>query len=319
MMSSPSAATQRVYGVSFSVANFLANPSSRTGSIAFAPDTAQGHGRLANLNPHKSKMSNHSFSRPLGGRVGYSDEDHVHDHGDPTHEHGEQTEAERLAMAEALWRQQTLRLVTVGIDIGSATSHLVFARVLFQRQGHRGAARFVPVERLIHWRSPIMLTPFQPDGTIDADALSRFVRRCYADAGLAASDVDTGAVILTGEAIKRRNARAITEIFAGEAGKIVTASAGHRLESTLAAHGSGATALSAARGACGLHVDIGGGTTKLALVDQGEVLGVAAFAVGGRLIARDAGGRWTRVDESAVLTCAELGIETSPDSLGDPG
>ena len=234
------------------------------------------------------------------------------------HDHGP-TEAERLAMAEALWRQETLRLVTVGIDIGSSTSHLVFARVLFQRQGHRTAARFVPVERLVHWRSPIMLTPFRPDGTIDADALSRFVRHCYADAGLAPSDVDTGAVILTGEAIKRRNARVITEIFADEAGKIVTASAGHRLESTLAAYGSGATALSAARGACGLHVDIGGGTTKLALVDKGEILGVAAFAVGGRLIARDAAGRWTRVDESAALTCAELGIETSHDSLTDPG
>jgi ethanolamine utilization protein EutA len=240
-----------------------------------------------------------------------ADEDHDHDHG--------LTEAERLAMAEALWRQETLRLVTVGIDIGSSTSHLVFARVLFQRQGHRAAARFVPVERLVHWRSPIMLTPFLPDGTIDADELSRFVWRSYADAGLAASDVDTGAVILTGEVIKRRNARAITEIFADQAGKIVTASAGHRLESTLAAYGSGATALSRARNACGLHVDIGGGTTKLALVDRGEILGVAAFAVGGRLIARDAAGRWTRVDESAVLACAELGIGTSHDALDDPG
>ncbi len=242
---------------------------------------------------------------------------HWHEHSDEDHDDGV-TDAERLAMAEALWRQETLRLVTVGIDIGSSTSHLVFARVLFQRQGHRAAARFVPVERLVHWRSPIMLTPFLPDGTIDAGRLSQFVRRCYADAGLAAGDVDTGAVILTGEAIKRRNARAITEIFADEAGKIVCASAGHRLESTLAAYGSGATALSRAKGACGLHVDIGGGTTKLALIDQGEILGVTAFAVGGRLIARDDGGRWSRVDESAVLACAELGIKTTPDALADP-
>jgi ethanolamine utilization protein EutA len=244
----------------------------------------------------------------------YADEEHDHDEHD---DHG-LTEAERLAMAEALWRQETLRLVTVGIDIGSSTSHLVFARVLFQRQGHRAAARFVPVEREVQWRSPIMLTPFLPDGTIDADLLSRFVRRCYADAGLAAGDVDTGAVILTGEAIKRRNARAITEVFADQAGKIVCASAGHRLEATLAAYGSGATALSRAKGALGLHVDIGGGTTKLALIDRGEILGVAAFAVGGRLIARDAAGRWTRVDESAKLACAELGIETSHDALDDP-
>lgn len=244
---------------------------------------------------------------------------HGHDHGDGDHGDDGLSEAERLAMAEALWRQETLRLVTVGIDIGSSTSHLLFARVLFQRQGYQATARFVPVERVVHWRSPIMLTPFLPDGTIDAGQLAAFVRRCYAEAGLAADDVDTGAVILTGEAIKRRNARAINEIFASEAGKFVCASAGHRLESTLAAHGSGATALSRAKGACGLHVDIGGGTTKLALIDHGEILSVAAFAVGGRLIARDDGGRWTRVDESAALACAELGIETAPDRLADPG
>jgi ethanolamine utilization protein EutA len=241
----------------------------------------------------------------------------VHAHGDEDHE-DELTEAERRDMVAAMLKRETLRLLTVGIDIGSSTSHLLFARVLFQRRGSREAARFVPVERTVEWRSPIMLTPFLPDGTIDAGRLSCFIRRSYAEAGFAAGDVDTGAVILTGEAIKRRNARAINEIFAGEAGKFVCASAGHRLESTLAAHGSGATALSRARGACGLHVDIGGGTTKLALIDSGEILSVAAFAVGGRLIAKDSDGAWTRVDEAARLVAAELGLETTPARLADP-
>src|SRR5438552_2928976 len=84
------------------------------------------------------------------------------------------------------------------------------------------------------------------------------------------------------EAIERKNARAIDEIFAQESGKFVCATAGHKLESILAAHGSGATALSRRRGACVLHVDVGGGTTKLALIDKGEIVSVAAFAVGGR-------------------------------------
>jgi ethanolamine utilization protein EutA len=66
-------------------------------------------------------------------------------------------------------------------------------------------------------------------------------------------------------------------------------------------------------------VDIGGGTTKLALVDAGEIRGVAAFAVGGRLIARDDAGQWTRVDESAARVCAELGLGTSPGQLADSG
>ena len=125
-------------------------------------------------------------------------------------------------------------------------------------------------------------------------ASPHFIDHCYRDAGFARGDVDSGAVILTGEAIKRRNARAIDELFAGEAGKFVCATAGHILECRLAAHGSGAVRLSRERAQCVLHVDIGGGTTKLALIDRGTVLSSAAFALGGRLIASDAAGQWTR-------------------------
>jgi ethanolamine utilization protein EutA len=134
---------------------------------------------------------------------------------------------------------------------------------------------------------------------------------------LARGDIDSGAVILTGEAIKRKNARAIDELFAEEAGKFVCATAGHKLEARLAAHGSGAVALSKARDTCLLHVDIGGGTTKLALIDKGVVIGLSAFAVGGRLIASDADGGWTRIDDSAQRTADDLGIAATPQSLAD--
>jgi ethanolamine utilization protein EutA len=168
------------------------------------------------------------------------------------------------------------------------------------------------------WRSPIMLTPFLADGTIDAEALGRFIHDAYLRAGLERGDIDSGAVILTGEAIKRRNARAIDDLFAEEAGKFVCATAGHKLECLLAAHGSGAVALSKARGECLLHVDIGGGTSKLALIDRGVVQGVAAIAVGGRLLASDAAGVWSRVDDSARAVANELGVATSPEALADP-
>jgi ethanolamine utilization protein EutA len=164
-----------------------------------------------------------------------------------------------------------------------------------------------------------MLTPFLADGSIDAHRLAHFIHDAYHDAGFKRSEIDTGAVILTGEAIKRKNARLIDELFAADAGKFVCATAGHRLESRLAAHGSGAVRLSKERETCVLHVDVGGGTTKLALVDRGVILGESAFAVGGRLLACDAAGGWTRVDDSARLVAEELGLATDPHMLAGAG
>src|SRR5262249_2550541 len=205
-----------------------------------------------------------------------------------------------------------------GIDIGSSTSHLLFAKVLLQRQSQGLSSRFIAVHRQVVWRSPIMLTPFLADGAIDAGKLGAFISKSYRDAGFARHDIDHGAVILTGEAIKRRNAQAIDEMFACEAGKFVCATAGHKLEATLAAHGSGAVRLSKERDACILHVDIGGGTTKLALINKGVFVGVAAFAVGGRLIAADEAGGFTPGDDSALRLSRALGIRPRAATLASP-
>src|SRR5207344_2756789 len=110
------------------------------------------------------------------------------------------------------------------------------------------------------------------------------------------TDIDSGAVILTGEAIKRKNARAIADLFSEEAGKFVCASAGHHMECQMAAHGSGAVALSRGHGATLLNVDIGGGTTKLALIEKGQILATMAIAVGGRLIVEGANKGLVRVE-----------------------
>src|ERR1700739_4056351 len=153
---------------------------------------------------------------------------------DFSHEHVE-TAAERAAIARTIWDQDNVAFTTVGIDVGSSTSHLLFAKVALQRQSQGLSSRFVVIGREIVWRSPILLTPFLPDGTIDAEALGAFIRGCYADAGFTQSAIDSGAVILTGEAIKRKNARAIDELFAAAAGQFVCATAGHKLEARLAA------------------------------------------------------------------------------------
>ncbi|MGQ0663233.1 MAG: ethanolamine ammonia-lyase reactivating factor EutA [Pseudomonadota bacterium] len=223
------------------------------------------------------------------------------------HEHPAPEDA--AALSRDIWAADNVEFTTVGIDIGTATSHAMFARVALQRLSSALSSRFVVVRREVLCRSPILLTPYQPDELIDADALARFLERCYAHAGLTRSAIDSGAVILTGEALKRANARSIAELFAEQSGRFVCATAGHHLEGAMAAHGSGAAALSRARRAAILHIDIGGGTTKFVVVDQGEIAASAAIAVGGRLIVEDEAGRIERIAEPALAIARRLGIE----------
>ena len=207
--------------------------------------------------------------------------------------------AEDAAVNEVAWAADNVELTTVGIDIGSSTSHLMFARVHLQRLSAALSSRFVVVGRKILWQSPILLTPYRPDYTIDVDDLAGFIGGCYAYAGIEREEVDSGAVILTGEALKRRNARAIADLFSDEAGKFVCASAGHHMECQMAAHGSGAVALSRGHNATLLNVDIGGGTTKFALIEKGRILATCAIAVGGRLLVEDGDNGLTRIEPPA--------------------
>jgi ethanolamine utilization protein EutA len=231
----------------------------------------------------------------------------AHDDDEP-HFHEIDEEA-KAALAAAIWKAENVELTTVGIDIGSSTSHLMFSKVHLQRKTQLLSSQFVVVSREVLWRSPIVFTPFLPDFTIDAERLRAFIGESYRAAGLSPAQIDSGAVILTGEAIKRTNAQAIAQIFAGDAGKFVCASAGHHLESVLAAHGAGAVALSRRTHRTLLNVDIGGGTTKFALIKNGEIHGTCAVAVGGRLIAQGEDGRLVRVEESALHAARALGIE----------
>ena len=235
-------------------------------------------------------------------------DDRVAHEGDGDHIH-ELTPDARGRLTEYIWKVENVELTTVGIDIGSSTSHLMFAGVRLQRKTQALSSQFVIVERKVLWKSPILLTPFRADGSIDAARLDEFVRGCYREAGLRPEAIDTGAVILTGEAIKRSNARAIADLFAAGSGNFVCATAGHHLECLLAAHGSGAVALSRESGMTILNVDVGGGTTKVALVRGGQVLSTSAFAVGGRLLAFDGEGRLTRIDESAQLAAESVGAK----------
>ena len=126
-------------------------------------------------------------------------------------------------------------------------------------------------------------------------SLGALIDRAYHEAEVSPHDVDIGVVLLTGEALRRANAENIAHVIAHKGGEFLSASAGHHMESNLAAHGSGAVDLSGMESSCVLNVDIGGGTTKLALVRNGVLAQTAAFHVGGRLLVWDEYRRITRL------------------------
>jgi ethanolamine utilization protein EutA len=144
---------------------------------------------------------------------------------------------------------------------------------------------------------------------IDEHAVGEIIDQAYAGAGLHPDNIDTGSVILTGEALRRENAQAIGELLAELGGEFVCATAGHHMEAMLAAYGSGAAKVSHDRGGRLLNIDIGGGTTKLALLERGTVAGTAAIHIGGRLIVVDHEGRITRLDPAGARLASLAGFD----------
>ena len=201
--------------------------------------------------------------------------------------------------------EDELCVLSVGVDIGSSTSHLVFSRIVLERLD----SRYVVTERESFYQSDILLTPYAGEDTIDAEALGLFIDRQYRDAKVDPDEIDTGALILTGVAVRRRNARAIGELFARQTGRMVAVSAGDSLESVMAAYGSGAVARSIRGGAPVMNVDVGGGTAKIAVCADGKVTDVTALDIGARLIVLDGERRIVRIEEAGRRFGAALGLE----------
>jgi ethanolamine utilization protein EutA len=241
-------------------------------------------------------------------RLPLKERDAMHDTLPDDHDHDEpESGAEE---EHPLAKLDIITLTSVGIDVGTATSQIIFSRLVLRRLGRELSSRFVVAERKTLYLSPVHFTPYAASRErIDDHALGRLVDDAYREAGLSPHHVDTGAIILTGEAIRRHNARAIADLFAAQRGNFVCASAGHNFEALLAAHGSGAVALSAERDCRVLNIDIGGGTTKLAVAERGRVLSTAAFHVGGRLLATDGAGIITVLEPGGEALARQAGFK----------
>ena len=187
-------------------------------------------------------------------------------------------------------------LTSVGVDVGTTTTQLIVSRLQVQNQaGAFAVPEMVITDRDIVYQSPVYFTPLLAENLVDGAGLREIVAEEYRKAGLRREDVDTGAIIITGETSRKENARAVLEALSEFAGDFVVATAGPDLESVLAAKGAGAAAFSEQTGKRVLHMDIGGGTSNLALIEDGKILETGCLNVGGRLLKFDRNGKVTYV------------------------
>jgi ethanolamine utilization protein EutA len=208
----------------------------------------------------------------------------------------------------AILRTQRKELTSVGIDIGSSTSHIVFSKIVLEKNNKAPTEKYEIVDREILYSGPIHLTPFKDASSIDFLALRDLLLEDYGKAHFDVSDIDTGAVIITGETAKKSNAEWIVNELAGESGKFVAATAGPNFEAVLAAYGSGAVARSLITRKTIMNADVGGGSSNIAVCKDGRVRATAAINIGGRLIATDENGAINRLEDTGKKLASLIGL-----------
>ena len=244
--------------------------------------------------------------------------DHGHGHGDGSDHDHDDFGGPPSATDQTLWLQDNVVLHSVGIDVGSAGTQVMFSKIHLQRVSDQLSTRYVVISRETIYHSPSTLTPYQSDTLIDAHALGGIIERAYQASGLHPDQIDAGAVILTGEALRRENGQAIAQVLAEQGGEFVCAAAGHHMECMLAVYGSGAARRSYDTSTRILNIDIGGGTTKLGLVRNGELEATAAVHLGGRLLVVDDRGRIIHLDPAGRGHALRAGFDWQVGSVVRP-
>jgi ethanolamine utilization protein EutA len=200
-------------------------------------------------------------------------------------------------------------VLSVGIDVGTTTTQVVFSRLVLHDVARPGQVPRIQVdEKSVVHHGEVHLTPLSAPDEVDADALAEMVRREYATAGVSPADIETGAVIITGETARTRNADAILRALSAAAGDFVVTIAGPNAEAQIAGRGSGVARWSPDHYEQVTSVDIGGGTSNAAVFKVGRHLGSSAVAVGGRQIEIGADGTVLRIAPPGRSVIEELGL-----------
>ncbi|GAB4578412.1 MAG: ethanolamine ammonia-lyase reactivating factor EutA [Anaerolineales bacterium] len=207
-------------------------------------------------------------------------------------------------------------LLSVGLDVGTTTTQVIFSRLRLKDVARAGQIPRISItDREVLYQSPIVFTPLLDVDTIDADQLHQIVRGEYARAGIDPKQVETGAVIITGETAKKKNADEILRALSGLAGEFVVSVAGPNVESLIAGRGAGAAEYSQTHYATVTNVDIGGGSANSVTFQNGNAISAAAMNFGGRmLIIEHSTGKIRHIADPAKEILADLGMRLE---LGD--
>lgn len=201
------------------------------------------------------------------------------------------------------------QLLSVGIDIGTSTTQLVFSLLTIQNTASAfSVPRMVITGKEIVYASDIYFTPLLSDTVINSDEIRRIIDREYEKAGVKKESIQTGAVIITGETARKENASEVLYALSGYAGDFVVATAGPDLEGIIAAKGAGAAAFSDAKKASVLNFDIGGGTSNLALFKSGEPAATGCLDIGGRLIKVGPDRKITYITQKVQTLAGQMGL-----------
>ncbi|MDP3478434.1 MAG: ethanolamine ammonia-lyase reactivating factor EutA [Desulfoprunum sp.] len=177
---------------------------------------------------------------------------------------------------------------SIGIDIGTTTTQFVLSRLTVKNMAPGTLVpRMEITDKDVIYRSKIHFTPIATNNRIDAAGLLALLHDEFEEAGVRPGEIDTGAVIITGETAKKENARAISAQVASLAGDFVVATAGGKLESIIAGKGSGAADYSRNYLCTVANIDIGGGTANIGIFHHGSAIDSCCINVGGRLLQVD--------------------------------
>lgn len=203
-------------------------------------------------------------------------------------------------------------LLSVGVDIGTSTTQMILSEISFENMASSYTVPRIEItDKNVIYKSDIIITPIDENNAINSEAIKAFIEQEYLNAKIDKSDIQTGAVIITGESARKDNAENVAQALSGFLGDFVVATAGPDLESIIAGKGSGIHQYSSKHHNLVVNIDIGGGTSNLVVFKDGDILDTACFDIGGRQIKFDQEGRITYLAPKVktIVEKANLGLK----------